>query len=432
MAQVRTPRESVPSIPARTVYSLAKAAVSWRARAASSASCRAWGRDGDGPTRVFRLRPAALDKVGAVAAVGARELDLDHIVRAVVDRRCPAVARAPGGAGRLLPLPVDLELLGGEALARPGLPAVIAAHWPEQFDVVLVPAGDQQFGVEEAGVDDMHARQEIALLECRMDRGRDRAIVRRPGGRLDVGDQVRAVVVARLGEMHLVPDPLRRTFPRVMGLIVVGRADEDCRGRQIARRAPVDARCIAAVLLDPGAAEGLHRRDRAQPGGGVVGRPGGGGALVRPADVGGAALQADEVCAGLESVPGPLRPGDATALATGLPRVLVLLVAREPRGTAITGWPDEEVAPQPTADEAVGRGKIRPRARKGAGRWRCAARAPGSSRGSCSGATGAAGRRCPRRPRCGACLSISGTATASTCTPRPDPSQQSTDRPVVM
>ena len=172
-----------------------------------------------------------------------------------------------------------------------------------------------------------------------MDGGRDRAIVRRPGGRRDVGDQVRAVVVAGLGEVHLVPDPLRRAFPSIMRLIVVWRTDEDRCGRQIARRAPVDARFIAAVLLDPGAAERLHRRDRPQPGGGGVGRPGGGGALVRPADVGGAALQADEVCAGLESVPGPLRPGDATALATGLPRVLVLLVAREPRGTAITGWP---------------------------------------------------------------------------------------------
>jgi hypothetical protein len=64
-----------------------------------------------------------------------------------------------------------VEALRVEALARPGLPVVTAPGLTEQLDPILVPAGDQQLGIEKACVDDMHARQEIARLERRVDRG---------------------------------------------------------------------------------------------------------------------------------------------------------------------------------------------------------------------------------------------------------------------
>ena len=46
--------------------------------------------------------------------------------------------------------------------------------------------------------------QEASLLQRGVDLGRRRAIGRRADGRLDVGDQVREVIVAGFREMHLV------------------------------------------------------------------------------------------------------------------------------------------------------------------------------------------------------------------------------------
>jgi hypothetical protein len=60
------------------------------------------------------------------------------------------------------------------------------------------------------------------------------------------------------------------------------------------------------------------------------------------------------------------------------------------------------------------------------GRGPCGRYEPGWSRGSCSGATGAAGRPRPHRAHCACCLTASGRARASICMPAQTLSQQTT------
>jgi hypothetical protein len=104
-----------------------------------------------------------------------------------------------------------------------------------------------------------------------MDRRERRRVDDRRGGRLDVGDQPGRVVVARLGEMDLVADPLPRGHPgalaRVVGIGVVRRADEHGGRGDVVGRAPADCALLQPELLHPDAAQRLDRRDLAQPGG---------------------------------------------------------------------------------------------------------------------------------------------------------------------
>jgi hypothetical protein len=96
---------------------------------------------------------------------------------------------------------------------------------------------------------------------------RDHVVIRGRGRRgLDVDDQVRRLRVARLGQMHVVPDPLHPTLGAVAGLRVVGRADQFGRRGQVLDLAPPRLARVARELLGPDAAQGHHRRDPRQHG----------------------------------------------------------------------------------------------------------------------------------------------------------------------
>ena len=84
--------------------------------------------------------------------------------------------------------------------------------------------------MEGAGVRDMHAREEMERVKVRVNSGCGRAVSGRPGGSSHANDRVRAVVVARLRNPHLMPDPRRRAFPRIMRRIVGWRITEDAAG----------------------------------------------------------------------------------------------------------------------------------------------------------------------------------------------------------
>jgi len=150
-------------------------------------------------------------------------------------------------------------------------------------------------------------------------------------------------------------------------------------------------------------------------------------APVRAQDVGGAGLQTDQTRAGVVAVPGPQRRGDAPSLAVGLLRLRLLLVAPPARcrwRRAPGGGQHDRPTGRWRGDGAGG--KYARRARRGAGRWRYAPCGRGSRRGSCSGAAGGPGRRCPRHPPCAPYSSPCATARGLISTPRPDPSPQST------
>ena len=83
----------------------------------------------------------------ASTTVFVREFDLDNVIVAVVDCWCPTQAGAPGGTSGLLCLPIDGKVLGVESFLGTGLPAQIWSRRAQQIDLVVLLAGDQQFGI---------------------------------------------------------------------------------------------------------------------------------------------------------------------------------------------------------------------------------------------------------------------------------------------
>ena len=131
----------------------------------------------------------------------------------------------PGRAGRLLRVKVDAEVLRREAGVGAGLPVGVGSGGANQVDAVALRAGDEQGGVEGAGVHDVRGGEEVTPLERVVDDRRRGRIHDGTGARGHVGDEAGHVVLARFGEMHLVADPGGRLFARVVGVAVVGRTD---------------------------------------------------------------------------------------------------------------------------------------------------------------------------------------------------------------
>lgn len=69
-------------------------------------------------------------------------------------------------------------------------------------------------------------RQKAPLLQCGVDLRGYCAIGRRPDSRLDLGDQVQEAIFACLRVMHSVAHPLGDVLAGIVGVEVVGRADE--------------------------------------------------------------------------------------------------------------------------------------------------------------------------------------------------------------
>ena len=85
---------------------------------------RLLGPDGQGTPDIS----GALGAIPAITAITASKLDLDDIVVAMINRRGPAEARVPGGAGHPLPLPVDHKVTEVKGAFRVGLPAYTASY----------------------------------------------------------------------------------------------------------------------------------------------------------------------------------------------------------------------------------------------------------------------------------------------------------------
>jgi hypothetical protein len=67
----------------------------------------------------------------------------------------------PGRADRLAPLPIDGEVLRGKAFVLAPSAVIIAARRSQQVNVIPGAAGQQAFGIDIAGIGQMHRRQQI-------------------------------------------------------------------------------------------------------------------------------------------------------------------------------------------------------------------------------------------------------------------------------
>ena len=112
------------------------------------------------------------------------------------------------GAGHALSLPVNGEVRQIQRAWRARLPAGVDMDRPQQVNRVRVAAVQDAFGADVAGIDQMLLRQKVLLHQLCMDRLQRVVVLLRRGCGLDLRDEVRQVVVATFGHVHLVADPL--------------------------------------------------------------------------------------------------------------------------------------------------------------------------------------------------------------------------------
>jgi hypothetical protein len=123
----------------------------------------------------------------------------------------------------------------------------------------------EQVGVQEAGVHDMSAGQEASLLQRGVDLGGHRPIGCGAGCGCNVRDQVRQIILTGFREMHCIAHPLRGVLTGIVGVEVIGGADEPrCRG-EIVRLSPLELGAVPQIILDPDSAQDGDGGHLAQP-----------------------------------------------------------------------------------------------------------------------------------------------------------------------
>ncbi|GGX36337.1 hypothetical protein GCM10010341_67280 [Streptomyces noursei] len=119
----------------------------------------------------------------------------------------PALADLTQGAGDLLSLVVDVEVVAGEAFTPAVLPGGVGLERPGDGDLVIACGLRKvgQGGV--AGVDQVLGAQQAATVQASVDAGQDLAVVGSGRGGGHVRDHVGALGSARLREMGGEPLP---------------------------------------------------------------------------------------------------------------------------------------------------------------------------------------------------------------------------------
>jgi hypothetical protein len=114
-------------------------------------------------TPPFSIRTVRTMRTGVT--VTHRELDPNHAIFTLIDRRIPIDTCASGWTSRLPCVPVNHKIGGSKAFVFLPLPPLITTNWAEQIEVVLLLTFDQQLGINVAHVGEMYIRQQIALVQ---------------------------------------------------------------------------------------------------------------------------------------------------------------------------------------------------------------------------------------------------------------------------
>src|SRR5262249_11964825 len=161
----------------------------------------------DDPRLLLRSRASGPDR--ARRTILPREPSLEGHAALRIGIGQPRDALLSRRAGYDLLLPVHREAPLVEALAGTGLPTRVLGHRADDGHTVLLLAVDQYLGIRVPLVDQMLTRKQVALF-LRLMHHLDYVVVRcRRRCGLDVDDQIRTVRITRLGEVHLVSDPVR-------------------------------------------------------------------------------------------------------------------------------------------------------------------------------------------------------------------------------
>lgn len=128
------------------------------------------------------------------------------------------------GTGHCLLLPVHLKVRDIEGIWRACLPTRIGMHWPHEINRILVTTLQNPFGADLASVNQLFLRQQLLGRQLRLDGLERMVILWRRGWGFDQRDEMWQIVVAALGHMHFVTDPVEIALAPVAHLGIVGRA----------------------------------------------------------------------------------------------------------------------------------------------------------------------------------------------------------------
>src|SRR5215203_1650204 len=123
-----------------------------------------FGPDGQAPARVLGIGLCAQLTARTGPAVAGGKLQPYNVIAAVVYKGCPLDALLSFGAGGLLALPIDLEVLHAETLLCASLPTVVRAGGSVEIHPVVLLALGQKLGVEVASVHKLGLWQQTLLF----------------------------------------------------------------------------------------------------------------------------------------------------------------------------------------------------------------------------------------------------------------------------
>jgi len=104
---------------------------------------------------------------------------------------------------------------------------------------MLGTALDDHFRRDIRGVDDMLGWQQVSFCEVGVNAGRQVDILGRRRRRCDVRNQVRSLIIRRLGQVHLVAGSMGRPLSTPAGVRVIGRDNLLGIGRQLLNATPM-------------------------------------------------------------------------------------------------------------------------------------------------------------------------------------------------
>ena len=168
-------------------------------------------------------RPRTGGPTGTDLTITLGKFHLDQRFAGILDRR-PARTRAALRASDRLGFPIDREVR--EVIAGLRLLPVRLEGRANQVHSIDRLRRDEIGNRDICGIGEMLIGQEFFLSQIGMNRAEDSLIAEGSRRGLDMGNELRSIFIAGLGEMHFVAYPQRGPFLAIARVEVIRRVDE--------------------------------------------------------------------------------------------------------------------------------------------------------------------------------------------------------------
>src|SRR6266487_8060 len=153
------------------------------------------------------------------------------------------------GTSDRLGFPIDAEV--GEVIASIRLVPIILEGGADQIHLITSLALYEIGRIDISCIDQVLIWKKVSLSQARVDRC-ERLLIGDASTRgFDVGDQLRSLLVAGLGEMNFVANPQGSPFLTITGIQIIGRVDHlSCRKGQLLSKFSTLIKQVKLLLPD--------------------------------------------------------------------------------------------------------------------------------------------------------------------------------------